>query len=397
MKWIQFHHLYQPPSQDETVVKTVSRESYDRICALHEEYPHLKSTINLSGSLIELLEQYKETVILSRIKKLVESSQIELVGSVMYHPLMPKISIEEASRQITFQEEALKRVFGDVKLRGFYFPEMAYDANMAVLIKERGYEWIILDEIHSKESVSPETPYKDAASGLKVVFRDRTTSKTFPPQYVTENFSQFKNKTVIIAHDGELYGHWHKDDMGFYSHILTNKEIAFQLISEYIDSMRDKKVEPLVLRPASWESTEEELALGIPYSLWDHPDSIVRKSLWAFATSVGNVLEKKTKDPHIGDARREYSKGLASCAWWWASERRLGPFSPLTWNPTEIEKGVKRINNAARTLKKLPVKTHAAIEHEYHALLEMVWNEHWKRFGKENGEINDEITDNEEA
>jgi predicted glycosyl hydrolase (DUF1957 family) len=395
MKWIQFHHLYQPPSQDEAVVKTVSRESYDRICLLHEENKHLKSTINLSGSLIELLEQHEESAILSRIKKLVEGGQIELVGSVMYHPLMPKVSIEEATRQIEFQEEALRRVFGDVKLRGFYFPEMAYDPTMAMLVKGRGYEWIILDEIHCKEPVLPDTLYEDAASGLKVIFRDRTTSKTFPPQYVIENFSQFKDKTVVIAHDGELYGHWHKDDKGFYAQMLSHRDIKFVLISEHIDSLKDTKVEVVILRQASWESTEEELTAGIPYALWDHPDSIVRKSLWAFAASVGAVLEKKTKDPHINEARREYSKGLASCAWWWASERQLGPFSPLTWNPTEIEKGVKRINNAARTLKKLPVKTHAAIEHEYHALLEMVWNEHWKRFGKENGEINDET--NEEA
>lgn len=154
MKWIQFFHLYQPPTQEQAVTEKVTRESYERIVSLHEQFPSMKTTWNLCGSLIELFEQNEQHQLIDRMRALNNRGQIELVGTAMYHPLMPKITEEEAERQITWQEDTLRRVFGnEVQLRGFYFPEMAYSSAMAALVKRRGYTWIILDEIHIPKSV----------------------------------------------------------------------------------------------------------------------------------------------------------------------------------------------------------------------------------------------------
>lgn len=198
------------------------------------------------------------------------------------------------------------------------------------------------------------------------------------------NFETLKDTAIIIAHDGELYGHWHADDKGYYAQAFQHEDIHFSHISQFIiDYSAVKKIATARIHAASWESTEEELKTGIPYGLWDHPNNVIHGKLWSFAGQIDTILNKKAKDPHIDSARREYSKGLASCAWWWASERILGPFSPLTWNPTEIEKGADKINNAVRTLKKFDVRSRRTVEHQFRELAEAVWSYHWETYAKQ--------------
>lgn len=374
IKWINFLHLYQPPSQTKDVVDQIVKESYSLIIDLLNRYPNLQLTMNINGSLLELWDKFGYEEIINSFKKLAEKGQIELVSSAMYHPILPLISKSEIERQIKLHDEISRKFFGEAyKPRGFYFPEMAYSDEALSVVKEMGLKWVILDEINADESIDPHIKYVTEA-GLDVVFRNHEFSYSFPPEFILTNIHRLKD-FVITAHDGELYGHWHKNDAGYYQKIFTSTDIETIKISDYLKELGE--VKKIKLRSGSWETTEAELAAGVPFALWNDPKNDIHKKLWEFAESVELFLEKNLEDQNIETAKKYFSKGLASCAWWWASGRKLGVFSPVSWNPTEIQEGAEFLLDAARSLLDVKDEDKIKLEKMFSDLKEIVWAKHW--------------------
>ncbi len=383
MKWINFLHLYQPPTQSKEILDGVVAESYAKIISLLEEFPNLRLTMNISGSLLELFECYGHEGLIAAFSKLAHAGRIELVGSAMYHPILPLIPETEARAQIELHDSILKKHFGSAyRPRGFYLPEMAYSSDVGRIIADMGFEWIILDEIHAgKEKIDPTMRYRVNDLGdnltLGVIFRNHFVSKTFPPEFILEHSELLAEPYLITAHDGELYGHWHKDDKGFYKKAFTNPHITLITASEYRDELTKEK--EIAVMTASWESTTDELAAGIPFALWRDPQNTIHADLWKLAQKSADIIRAHSYDSKSKAAAHRLHRGMASCAWWWASERRLGPFSPVTWNPTEIEKGATELLSAVRTLQHLDPDARLEIEKMFGDLRYNIWNAHWKK------------------
>ncbi len=195
MNWINFLHIYQPANSDPYVIKEATEMSYKRIVKALEKNPEIKFTLNITGCLFLRWKELGYDDLIKRIKKLVEKGQVELVGSASYHPLLPLISIQEAKKQIEENNLILKEIFGDIKIRGFFLPEMAYGRKTAKLIKELGFEWIILDEISSRGKlgeIDNNYVYQDRHSGLKIIFRSRKKSSCYVPQLIKKELKKKK-------------------------------------------------------------------------------------------------------------------------------------------------------------------------------------------------------------
>lgn len=379
MKWINFLHLYQPPTQSKEIFDGIAKESYFLIIKLLEDFPKLKLTINLSGSLVELMEKSGHEEILKKFANFAWSGRIEIVGSAMYHPILPLIPDSEIRKQIELQNNVSKKWFGEsFKPKGFYCPEMAYSENTARIVREMGFEWIILDEISLvRERVSFDIRYEIEKVGLKVIFRNNEVSKKFPPEFVVSDSKILNSKYLITAHDGEMYGHWHKDDRGFYKKAFEHPDIEFITGSEYIRELRHTKT--ISLRDSNWESTREELLNHVPYALWDDPGNLIHELLWKLANLAIKTIDENKSDPYRDTAENRLNRGLASCTWWWASERQLGPFSPICWNPKEIEKGATELVESIRTLKEAEADVRIKAEYLFSDLHDTIWKTHWKK------------------
>jgi len=379
MQWINVLHLYQPPTQSREIIDKVVRESYETILRLLNTYPKLKLTINISGSLLELLEKYEHRHIIEGLAHHARRGVIEFVGSAMYHPILPLLSEKEITRQIELNTVISRKCFGDVyNPRGFYLPEMAYSTATGHAIKRAGFDWIILDEIHTETPVSAKIKYHIDEVGLDVLFRNTQFSKTFPPEYIVAHINEIGEGPIITCHDGELYGHWHVDDKGFYEKAFTHPHIETLCVSEYIDTLATTA--HIKIRDASWESLPEELSKNIPLGLWQHPDNAIHTRLEYLKRHVLTAVEDHQNDPGYAEARHHADKGVASCAWWWASERKIGPFSPVSWNPTEIEKGAKELYEAAQRLTTLSAEDRELIEFLYLQLHETIWVHHKNKY-----------------
>lgn len=375
--WVNFLHIYQPPTQDSKVLKTIAEESYSLIIDLLKKYPQVKLTMNITGSLIEELQENNLDHIILGFKEKILEGQIEVAGSAMYHPILPLIPEDEVKQQIILNNEKCKEVFGEAfKPSGFFFPEMAYSKKTAQIVKDLGFKWIILDEAHFPEG-KPDSSikYEIKDNGLNVLFRNRKYSKSFPPKSIAETYKGLKENFLITAHDGEMYGHWHKDNEGSLEKIFSNKDIENITVSEYLDKLKETKaIEP---REGSWESNEEEIQKNIPYALWDFPSNEIQKKLWEFQKWVYNILQNNKNDSNYKAAKHHFDRGIASCYWWWASERKIDVFSSVSWNPSEIEKGADELIKAIRSLEELDSPSKRKAEKLFSQFSSEVWEKHW--------------------
>ncbi|MEI7620663.1 MAG: hypothetical protein WCJ57_03805, partial [Candidatus Falkowbacteria bacterium] len=253
--WINFLHLYQPANTDPYHIQEAVDKSYARVVRALEEHPDIKFTFNINGCLLERLEELGYFDLISRMKKLVEKKQLDITGTAAYHALLPLVGEDEATRQIKENEVILKKHFGaDFKPTGFFFPEMAYGSKVAKIVKKLGYKWIIVDEIlfnGKLNQVDFNQAYLDENSGLKVVFRSRRFSSAYVPDNLEDFFD--KNKVIITATDGELYGLRHEDPTGEFEKLLKKNFFTTQLVCDFI-SERKKSVKVKLLN-GNWEAT----------------------------------------------------------------------------------------------------------------------------------------------
>ncbi len=368
--WVNFLHMYQPPWQDQGVIEQVAIESYDYLTTLMEKHKSFNLTLNITGSLIEQLEEIRPDI-LKRLQKLVKQGRIELTGSAKYHPILALLPTSEIKRQIELNQKSLFKYFKK-KPKGFYLPEMAFSPTVAKIVKGMGYQWLILDEVHYINKVDTNILYKSL--GLKIVFRNRKVSKSYPPRLVYETK---KPQTIISATDAEIYGHFHKDWRGFIEKVFNRKDIQILTVGQYLAKL--KKIKVINLRSASWESKEVDLKRKIPYILWNDPKNKIHKSLWQL-TNLAIKLVNKYKDKSW--ARYHLDRGLSSCTFWWATAKRPSPFSPLTWNPDMIDNGSEELIRSIRSLSKANKSEKVKAEKIYINIKKDTWLTHWQKYDK---------------
>lgn len=392
MTWINFLHFYQPANIESFTIKEALDKSYFRVIRLLEENPNYKLTINISGCLLERLNEMGENNFIERVKKLVEEKKLELVGTAAYHALLPLIPEEEVKRQIQENEEILKKYFGDnFKPRGFFFPEMAYSVSVARIVKEMGYEWTILDEFSAfgVEKFDRKKPHIDRLSGLKIIFRDRNQSRAYPPDLIIKHLKEerFKDELLITGTDGELYGLRHEDPTGEMEKIASLKDrVKTMTISSYLNKFNEKDIIELDLRPSSWESSEKDLNNGQPFILWNNKKNKIHRDLWRLANIAISINDKYKEDNNYYWYRWHLVRGLASCTFWWASANDFSTnFGPYAWNPDIVERG---LNDLIRSIRSISSKESKQIkltaEKYYLKINKNLWREHWEKhwFGR---------------
>jgi len=366
MYWVNLLHIYQPPGQKKEIIDQVVKESYNRILAILQSNPKIRLSLNICASLIEQLIECGYQDFLEQIKHLAEKGQIELVGSVAYHPILPLLPKSEVIRQIKLNEDINQKCFGKIwKPKGFFLPELAYDKKTARVIQELGYQWIVLDEIAYQGQfgqVSFDKAYK--VENLKIVFRNRGLSLLFFGEWldsIDKFFSSIKkdgrsDEFLITAFDGENLGHHRKHLADLWARILKDSKIQNITYSEYLDILKDKhliEIEPLA---SSWSTEIKDLQENVPYPLWHHPENQLHQYQWQLTNLFTKLINQARDNPNYKEARELLDKALASDQYWWAATR---PFQ----NPGLIKRNIDQfLKIYSLLLKNLTVQVHKQVE-----------------------------------
>ena len=387
MLWLNFLHIYQPPTLEKDLLIRISKEAYFNIVRVLLRNPQYKITLNVTACLTEYLNQIGYTKLIDDLKFLVARGQIELTGSAAFHPLLPLLPIKEVERHIQINYDINQRYFGKLyQPQGFFLPEMAYGDETARAIKRAGFRWIILDEISFDGKINSgcldyTKKYKLKNIGLNVVFRNRKLSKTFVPEEIEKILKQEKRPEIVItATDGELYGHKYKDQENILDNILKNENLTTLTITEFLAQKR--KEEKINVMPSSWESTPAELTHRVPYSLWQHSKNKIHKQLWQLANFALQLNYQGKRDPNHFASRLHLEKGLASCTFWWASDKDFKLFNYAAWNPEEVEKGALELLRSVRSLSKINPQKKIMAEKMFLAIHQAIWTKHWGKFRK---------------
>jgi hypothetical protein len=333
------------------------------------------------------LEEMGYQNIFKWLKELIARGQVEITGSAAYHPILPLIPEAETVRQIRENEDWLARILEKgQRPRGFFLPELAYTPKVAELIKEAGYEWLILDEIayngHLGQADTGRA-YLDENSGLKVVLRSRRLSRSYVPETITaildKNAASPDNKRVafaLTAADGELVGLRHEDPTAVYERLLKRKDLETSTVSEWLDKQKD--ILPIKPEAHSWETTEAEMEKSEPFALWQDKTNTIQKKLWELADLAYKSVEGCYADHNYNWARWHLVRGLASCTFWWASARDFRLFSSLSWSPDLIERGVNELVRAIRALENEDSRDSKIKAEKLNiSIKKMIWERHW--------------------
>lgn len=388
MFWSNFLHFYQPPNQQKDILERIVNESYRPLMRIFRDNPQAKATININGGLLELLEEdgYKDVV--NDLRKLLRRGQIELTGSAKYHAFLPLLPENEIRRQIEINEETLRRYFGEWKKKGFFPPELAYDFNLARIVKEMGYEWIVAAQIaFGSEIPRFDRTYKVKDLGdFKIFFRHKQASVLILSG-ITRSVESFfaeldanllaANHYILTIMDAETFGHHRPglQDLLFEFYKKGGEDLQPILVSDLPKYFSE--VYEVAPRASTWSNEEQDfwldkekkVAAQSPFLLWKDRSNPIHKLQWEFVEFVLRTIQSEK----LKKVRDMLDRALSSDMFWWASAK---PW----WSLEMIESGAYELKKLVETIPGVSEEEKMRAEQYYHQILDLAFE--WQRTGK---------------
>ncbi|MBI3039904.1 hypothetical protein HYY75_12795 [bacterium] len=338
-------HVYQPPTQLGFVVDEIARECYQPLVNIFTCELEPRFTLNINYSLTEHLVTRGHKEIIEGLRSASEKGNLEFADSGAYHPIFPLIPVSEVKRQLELNQQGNRSVFGpSYSPKGIFPPEMCFSSHLARLFHEMGYSWCITDDLpYSYHNGTPPYNFIPKVSDVAVFLRSNTWSndvsfhlwkgRDFLNTAKDRMSEWFGNNDgyLIIAMDGETFGHHHKYyEEKFFRSLLyavrEDPEVKLVTLSELFKVFPTKEQ---FVPPSTWSASMNDLCADDPYPLWRSKFNPIHHNQWVLTHHVmGMVNGTSGGDP---EARKLLDKAIYSCQYWWAS----------SWNydPTQIFRG----------------------------------------------------------
>jgi peptidoglycan/xylan/chitin deacetylase (PgdA/CDA1 family) len=292
-----FLHLYQPPTQFPEVLEKITESSYRPILGLLEKYSRARVTINISASLTEQLVREGFDDVVADLTAASRRGQVELTGSAAYHPLLTEIPGDEVRRQIRLNDEINRRYFGDAyRPRGFFPPEMAINRRVAEVVDDFGFEWAILDSSALPAARNPKSQISNSkikGTHLRVIFRnsDLSVKVAFSEiRTVGELEKAASNGLVVLAMDGETFGHHRPEQLQFLEELFSaaERDLELQTVSQVLTTLEAPAITSI--QKSAWG----------PWERWINPENPIHQLQWELTRlAIGSVNQSRRKTPNL--------------------------------------------------------------------------------------------------
>lgn len=383
MFWVNFLHIYQPPNQQQDILERIANESYRPVFQGLLDIPQAKVTLNVNAVLTEMLVERGFSDVVDTLRQLAENNQLEFVSSGKYHPLLPLLPKAEMVRQIRLNDETNREIFGDVyQPRGFFPPEGGYSREVAKVVSELGFEWIVLDEI-ALDGKSHHFKFDKlvpiSGTGLKAFFRNRRLSNAIMGALVRSGPSFLElagddaktSQYLVTAMDGETFGHHRPGLEKVLFDLSRSPELEKVLLSDLADKFGVGEEAETV--SCSWASSEKELAEGQPYLLWQDRDNPIQRQQWEFTDFAIEVVAASDAAGGEETEARKILDGALNCShYWWAS-----PYG--WWSLEMIESGAHELLRAVKAVPEVTAEVVERAEDYYRKVVFKAFD--WQRTG----------------
>lgn len=375
--------MYQPAEQQPDILEAITVQCYRPIIDGLIENKRIRLTLNINGALLELFDKYNHKDILEKLRLLASEGRIEFTSSAKYHALLPFLNEEEIIRQVTLNNATLEKYLGNIKPKGFFAPEMAFDEKLIPILSKLGFEWIILDEISCGGEVGRvdySKVHKIKDSNMRVYFRDRRLSNLImsavvrSPETLLEAMNDHlgNEKYIVTAMDIETFGHHRPGLEKMLFNVFRTKEFELIQISDVEKYYTD--IKEIVPTKATWASSKQDIESGSQFLSWSDPENTIHKWQWAFTDLVlKEVYAMDKKHSRYEMVRNKMDIALASDHFWWASAK---PW----WSVEMIEDGAFRLLDTLRYIPDVSREKLDKGRDYYEHIIATAFN--WQRTGK---------------
>src|SRR5216683_2148582 len=139
-------HAHQPCGNFEHVLERAYETSYLPFLEHLEAYPGVRVGLHYSGPLLTWIEVHRPEYF-SRLKKLVQSGQVELVGGGFYEPILISIPPEDQREQITRLAVYLEKHFGQLP-SGAWLAERVWEPQLPGALAAANVAYTLVDDMH---------------------------------------------------------------------------------------------------------------------------------------------------------------------------------------------------------------------------------------------------------
>jgi hypothetical protein len=212
-------HNHQPVGNFDGVFEQAYRDSYLPFLDVLQDYPEIPFGLHTSGSLLEWLE-VRHPEYIDRVRKMVASSQIEIIGGAFYEPILSNIPRRDRIGQIQRYSEHLNQLFR-TSVRGMWLPERVWEQSFAGDIAAAGLQYTMVDDYHFRCAGIPQNElmgyYATEDEGrILFMFPDSERLRYLIPfgkpeeciAYLQEIAATYDNPIIVFGDDGEKFGSW---------------------------------------------------------------------------------------------------------------------------------------------------------------------------------------------
>ena len=138
-------HAHQPAGNFENVFEDCYQHCYESFLSLVEEHPKIRIAIHFSGPLLQWLEK-NHPGYFERLRHLVASGQIELVGGGFYEPILISIPEPDRREQVARLADYLQKYFGQ-RPKGAWLAERVWEPQLASTLAECNVSYTLVDDL----------------------------------------------------------------------------------------------------------------------------------------------------------------------------------------------------------------------------------------------------------
>ncbi|MCJ7651065.1 MAG: DUF1925 domain-containing protein, partial [Candidatus Lokiarchaeota archaeon] len=280
------YHLHQPVDNFEFVIEDAFKKAYKPLVDEIFKNPKVKTTLHISGNLLEWFLDHKPEFI-KKLRKMANRGQLEIIGGGYYEPIFAIIPYRDRIAQIKKLSSLIKKEFG-LDVKGAWLSERVWEPNYPSFLNDAGLKYVIVDDNHFRSTgiTENETFYtyttEDQGKTLRIFPINEKIRYLTPwkPTYMTFDYLKSVtdvkgDKFVLMISDAEKMGVWgtthqicyvegkgHQDgDKGkpfipaFFEQIIKNKWIKSITLSEYMEKFPAKGL--VYLPTASYDKMEE--------------------------------------------------------------------------------------------------------------------------------------------
>jgi alpha-amylase len=276
-------HAHQPSGNFEHVFEECYQNSYNAFLSLVEKHPKIRLALHYSGPLLLWIEK-NHLEYFERLRRLVASGQVELMGGGFYEPILISIPEEDRVEQITRLADYVERHFGK-RPTGAWLAERVWEPQLPSSLASANVGYTLVDDLpflaagfEPQELFGPFIA-EDCGKSVWLFPGLKELRYLIPFRKVEESIEYFKNAAKLHPDGAAFFG----DDMekfgvwpGTFKHCYTDG-----WLEEFFSALEENSVWLRLATPS------ECMASHVPLGRADLPTASYAEMMeWVLPTST---------------------------------------------------------------------------------------------------------------